>query len=65
MMNVYEKRVSKISKAAQQVNKPVGMFVANAQAARHWKELGVNFFAQVLNTNDHYGFRNEQAVMNS
>lgn len=56
----------KIIKAAQQVNKPVGMFVANAQAARHWKELGVNFFCV---GSEHKmiidGFRNEQSVMNS
>lgn len=56
----------KIIKAAQQVNKPVGMFVANAQAARNWKELGVSFFCV---GSEHKmiidGFRNEQAVMNS
>ncbi|PMG70366.1 HpcH/HpaI aldolase family protein [Vibrio lentus] len=56
----------KIIKAGQQVNKPVGMFVANAQAARNWKELGVSFFCV---GSEHKmiidGFRNEQSVMNS
>ena len=56
----------KIIKAAQQVNKPIGMFVANALAAREWNELGVNFFCV---GSEHKmiidGFRNEQAVMKS
>lgn len=56
----------KIVKAAHQTNKPVGMFVANAQAAREWSELGVNFFCV---GSEHKmiidGFRNEQAVMKS
>ncbi len=56
----------KIVKAAHQSNKPVGMFVANAQAAREWSEFGVNFFCV---GSEHKmiidGFRNEQAVMKS
>ncbi|MEZ8822953.1 HpcH/HpaI aldolase/citrate lyase family protein [Vibrio amylolyticus] len=56
----------KVIKAAQQVNKPVGMFVANAQSARSWKELGVSFFCV---GSEHKmiidGFRNEQGVMKS
>lgn len=56
----------KIIKAAQQVGKPVGMFVANAELAREWGELGVNFFCV---GSEHKmiidGFRNEHAVMKS
>ncbi|MGY3571196.1 HpcH/HpaI aldolase family protein [Vibrio paucivorans] len=52
--------------AARKHGKPVGMFVATAQQAKDWSELGVNFFCV---GSEHKmiidGFRQERNVMNS
>lgn len=56
----------KIIQAAIANNKPVGMFVATAQKAKDWKELGVSFFCigsehkMIID-----GFKHERNVMNS
>ncbi|WP_428774492.1 HpcH/HpaI aldolase family protein [Vibrio sp.] len=56
----------KIINAAKAHNKPVGMFVASAETAREWRELGVDFFAV---GSEHKmiidGFKQERNVMNS
>ncbi len=56
----------KIIQAAMANNKPVGMFVATAEQAKDWKELGVSFFCigsehkMIID-----GFKQERNVMNS
>ncbi|MCW8333314.1 HpcH/HpaI aldolase family protein [Vibrio paucivorans] len=56
----------KIIEAAQKHGKPVGMFVATAQQAKDWGEIGVSFFCV---GSEHKmiidGFRQERNVMNS
>ncbi|NOJ24972.1 HpcH/HpaI aldolase family protein [Vibrio coralliilyticus] len=56
----------RIIEAAKACGKPVGMFVATAQQAKDWSELGVNFFGV---GSEHKmiidGFRQERNVMNS
>ncbi|MBW3695338.1 aldolase [Vibrio sp. T187] len=60
------KASKRIIKAAHANNKPVGMFVANGQAAKEWSQLGVNFFCV---GSEHKmiidGFKNEKLVMNT
>ena len=56
----------KVIEAAKANNKPVGMFVASAQQAKEWSELGVNFFGV---GSEHKmiidGFQHERNVMDS
>ncbi|MFH0257866.1 HpcH/HpaI aldolase/citrate lyase family protein [Vibrio rumoiensis] len=56
----------RVIEAAKAANKPIGMFVATAQQARKWRELGVSFFCV---GSEHKmiidGFKQERNVMNS
>ncbi|EMK6659565.1 aldolase [Vibrio cholerae] len=56
----------KVIEAARNNNKPIGMFVATAQQAKEWRELGVNFFCV---GSEHKmiidGFKQEKLVINS
>ena len=68
--SVHDEKVAQASmrviEAARAANKPVGMFVATAQQAREWRELGVSFFCV---GSEHKmiidGFKQERNVMNS
>ncbi len=68
--SVHDEKVAQASmrviEAAKAANKPVGMFVATAQQAREWRELGVSFFCV---GSEHKmiidGFKQERNVMNS